>query len=56
LRHVGARVGSKCEELNLSKSGPQYPTKPTSIRGVTTSLMGQQATLHAWFDMKEAAN
>ena len=35
------RFGSKCEELGVSKVGPLYPTKRTSMKGVATSLMGQ---------------
>jgi hypothetical protein len=34
--------GSKCEKLNVSKSGPLCPTKPTLMTGVATSLMGQR--------------
>ena len=42
-RHVG--VGSKCEELNLSKSSPPCPNKRTSMRCATTSLLGHERTL-----------
>jgi hypothetical protein len=38
------RVGSKREELSVSKSRPLYPAKRTSMRGVATSLMGQIQT------------
>src|ERR1700751_3059680 len=39
--HVGeVGFGSKCEKLNVSKSGPLCPTKPTSMTGVATSLNG----------------
>jgi len=39
------RSGSKCEELNLSKSGPPCLTERTSMRCAATSLMGQIRTL-----------
>ena len=35
-REVG--FGSKCEELRVSKISPLHPTKPTSMKGVVTSL------------------
>ena len=35
------RLGSKCEELNLSKSSPPCPNERTSTKCVATSLMGQ---------------
>src|SRR5215471_7434841 len=38
--HGEVRFGSKCEELNMSKSSPLYPTFRTSTRRVDTSLMG----------------
>ena len=54
MRIVGASrgridiaFGSKCEKLTVSKSSPQYPTKPTSMRGVATSLMGQKRSSEA---------
>src|SRR5215471_11751402 len=36
--HGEVRFGSKCEELNLSKSSPLYPTFRTSTRRVDTSI------------------
>ncbi|TCU66600.1 hypothetical protein EDE08_111158 [Bradyrhizobium sp. R2.2-H] len=39
------RSGSRCEELNLSKSGSQCLTERTSMGCAATSLMGQQGTL-----------
>ena len=35
------RVGSKSEELNVSKSNPLSPIERTSMRRAATSLMGQ---------------
>ncbi|MGY3116697.1 hypothetical protein ACVWXQ_000632 [Bradyrhizobium sp. S3.14.4] len=46
-REVG--FGSKCEELRVSKISPLHPTKPTSMKGVVTSLMG-----HVWTYMDPA--
>jgi hypothetical protein len=40
---LGARVGSKCEELNVSESGRLGPVERTWMRRVATSLMG-----HMW--------
>jgi hypothetical protein len=37
-------IGSKCEELRVSKVSPLYPTKRTSMKGVATSLMGEKRT------------
>jgi hypothetical protein len=43
-RHSGCKVsfGSKCEELNMSKSGPLHPAERTSTRRAATSLKGQE--------------
>jgi ribosomal protein S10 len=35
-------IGSKCEELNLSKSGPVCLTKRTSMRTVASLPMGHE--------------
>jgi hypothetical protein len=37
---VKDRYGSKCEELNVSKSSPLRPTERTSMRRAATSLNG----------------
>src|SRR5262249_1776854 len=44
---VNVSCGSKCEELNVSKSGPLYPTDRTSTRRADTSRMGHIAH-HLW--------
>ncbi len=36
------RLGSRCEELDLSKPGPPCLTERTSTRCAATSLMGQR--------------
>jgi len=38
------RVGSNCEKLNVSKSGPLYRCELTSMGRLATSLMGQFQT------------
>ena len=45
--HSQVRYGSKCEELNLSKSSPPCLAERTSIRCATTSLMGQKRDITA---------
>ena len=39
------RLGSKCEELNRSKSRPPCSTERTSTKRSATSLMGHERTL-----------
>jgi hypothetical protein len=41
---IEVAYGSKCEELNVSKSSPPRPTERTSMRRAATSPMGQEET------------
>jgi hypothetical protein len=43
-RPVQVRIGSKYEELNVSKSGPPCLGEQTSMKRVATSLMGPLKT------------
>jgi len=44
------RLGSKCEKLTVSKSGPLHPTKRTAMRGAATSLNGPTTKIRLLFN------
>ena len=50
------QVGVDPNDLRAQPRGPLYLDELTSSVRSVTSEKCQKATLHAWFDMKEAAN
>ena len=42
---AGTSAQVKSEKLSVSKSRPLRPTKLTTVRGIATSLLGQEAKL-----------